>query len=202
MKHIFVNNVTIPIAQSYSDCLELIRSDFFRVLGYRINSPLKLWLLHFKSPAMGFLFYYRLCSYRGLLWPYLRLRMEKYKRKYAFQIPLAANIGYGLYLGHDTGIIINSSATIGNNVNLSQFTTVGSMKGTAGTIEDEAYIGPNVCLVEQVRIGRRAMIGAGAVVTRDIPDGASAAGVPAKILNPDAGYQPVNIWPISIEKPA
>lgn len=160
MKHEAINRVTIPIPESYGDCLNLIRSDFYRVLGRRIGSPLKLWLYHFKTPSLGFLFYYRLCKHRGLLWPYLRLRMEKYKRKYSLQIPLSANIGYGLYLGHDTSIVINGSAVIGNNVNLSQFTTIGSMKSTAATIEDEVYVGPAVCIVEQIRIGRRAMIGA------------------------------------------
>ena len=196
MKYSDINGVTIPEPESYKDCVELVRSDYYRICGYRISSPLKLWLYHFKSPALGFLFYYRLCKYRGLLWPYLRLRMEKYKRKYAFQIPLSARIGYGLYLGHDTSVIINGSAVIGNNVNLSQFTTIGSIKASAATIEDEVYIGPSVCVVEQVRIGRRAMIGAGAVVTHDIPSGCSAAGVPAKVVNDSADYSPFNPYPL------
>ncbi len=196
MKFVDVEGIIIPNPESYKDCIELIRSDYFRVFGRRISSTLKLWLLHFKSPSLGFLFYYRLCKYRGIFWPYLRLRMEKYKRKYAFQIPLAARIGYGLYLGHDTGVIINGSAVIGNNVNLSQFTTIGSLKSNAATIEDEVYIGPSVCIVEDIRIGKRAMIGAGAVVTHDIPAGSSAAGVPARVVNPDADYSPRNAYPL------
>lgn len=197
MRHIIHSDVVIPVAESYSDCFELIRSDLYRIYGRRIESVLKLWLYHFKEPSSGFLFYYRLCSHRGILWPYCRLRLEKYIRKYALQIPLSAHIGYGLYLGHNTGIIVNGSATIGSNVNLSQFSTIGSMKAAAGTVEDEAYLGPNVCLVEQVRVGRRAMVGAGAIVTRDIPAGASAAGVPARVLNENAGYSPVNMWPVA-----
>lgn len=196
MKHDTINGVVIPIPESYKDCLELIRSDFFRVIGKRICSPIKLWLYHFKTPSMGYLFYYRLCKYRGCLWPYFRLRMEKYWRKYNLQIPLAANVGYGLYLGHDTSIIVSRSATIGNNVNLSQFTTIGSNKSSAATIDDEVYVGPSVCIVEEVHIGKRSMIGAGAVVTKDIPPKSSAAGVPARILKEDAGYAPVKPWPL------
>lgn len=197
MRHETHDGVTIPVAESYRDCLELIRSDYYRVYGRRIGSLPALWLHHFKAPALGFLFYYRLSSYRGgRLWYYLRLRMERYRYKYALDIPLAAKVGYGLYLGHNTGIIVNGSAVIGSNVNLSQFTTIGSMHGHAATIEDNVYMGPSVCLVEDVRIGRGAMVGAGAVVTHDVPAGASAAGVPARILKASTGYSPVNPYQV------
>lgn len=49
-------------------------------------------------------------------------------------------------------------------------------------IDDDAWIGVGVIVLDGVRIGRGAVIGAGAVVTRDIPDGAIAAGVPAKVI--------------------
>lgn len=194
MKHTTVNGLTIPTPESYADCMELIRSDYFRIAGRRIGSPLKLWAMHFRSPSMGFQFYFRLCQYRGFLRPYLRLRMMKYRRKYGLLVPTDVRVGYGLYIGHDQGVVVNASAVIGNNVNLSQFTTIGSMTGNAATIEDGVYVGPSVCIVEAVRIGRGAMIGAGAVVTRDIPAGASAAGVPARVLREECGYEPVNSW--------
>ena len=101
------------------------------------------------------------------------------------QIPLQTKIGYGLYIGHNGPVIINGSAVIGNNVNLSQFTTIGSNSDQAAEIGDNTYIGPNVCIVEHVRIGSNVSIGAGSVVTKDIPDNATAAGNYAKILNYD-----------------
>ncbi|QJT36863.1 transferase [Aeromonas media] len=48
-------------------------------------------------------------------------------------------------------------------------------------IDDDVYIGPDFCIVENVKIGNRVTIGA--VVTRDIPDDAIVAGVLAKVLN-------------------
>lgn len=189
--------VMIPVPQSYGDALRLVASDFFRVTGRMERNPLKLWLRHFHSQATGFLFYYRLSSYRrGWAYYYFRLRMEKYARKYALQIPLAARVGEGLYLGHGVSVIVNGSAVIGNNVNISHFVTVGSMKGNAAVIEDGAYIGPSVSLVEDVRIGRNAMVGAGAVVVKDVPAGAVAAGVPARVINDHGGYEPVNPVPV------
>lgn len=50
-------------------------------------------------------------------------------------------------------------------------------------IGDNVYIGPNTCIVENVTIGNNVTIGAGSVVTKDIPDNATAAGNYAKVLN-------------------
>jgi acetyltransferase-like isoleucine patch superfamily enzyme len=48
-------------------------------------------------------------------------------------------------------------------------------------IEDEAWIGAHVVILPGVRIGKGAVIGAGAVVTRDVPAGAISCGVPARV---------------------
>ena len=49
-------------------------------------------------------------------------------------------------------MIINPTAVIGNNCNLSQFVTIGAIDGNAAEIGDNVYIGPNCCLIENVRI--------------------------------------------------
>jgi len=51
------------------------------------------------------------------------------------------------------------------------------------TIEDDAWLGFGVIVLDGVRIGKGAVIGAGAVVTRSVPDGAIAAGVPARVIS-------------------
>ncbi len=100
-------------------------------------------------------------------------------------IPKDCDIGYGLYIGHGGPVVINPTAHIGNNCNLSQFDTIGSNYGRAATIGDNVYIGPNVCIVEDVKIGNNVTIGAGSVVTKDIPDNATAVGNYAKVINYD-----------------
>jgi acetyltransferase-like isoleucine patch superfamily enzyme len=49
-------------------------------------------------------------------------------------------------------------------------------------LEDDVWLGLGVAVLEGVRIGRGAVIGAGAVVTRDIPAYAIAIGVPARVV--------------------
>lgn len=104
-------------------------------------------------------------------------------KKYGIQIPHTTKIGYGFYIGHGIGIVINGGTVIGNNVNISQFLSIGTNKGTPAIIGDNVYIGPHVSIVEDVRIGNNTTIGAGSVVVHDIPDGATVAGVPAKVIS-------------------
>jgi acetyltransferase-like isoleucine patch superfamily enzyme len=49
-------------------------------------------------------------------------------------------------------------------------------------IDDDAWLGFGVIVLDGVRIGKGAVIGAGSVVTRDVPDGAVAVGVPARVI--------------------
>lgn len=60
------------------------------------------------------------------------------------------------------GVIVNSTANIGANCNLSPFTVIGSNQGQAATVGDCVYIGPHVSIVEDITIGDGSIIGAGA----------------------------------------
>ena len=98
-------------------------------------------------------------------------------------ISLHLEIGYGFFIGHNICMVINEHTIIGNNVNISQFLNIGTNHKTPAIIGDNVYIGPNVCIVEDVKVGSNSTIGAGTVVTKDVPENATVAGVPAKVLN-------------------
>lgn len=87
------------------------------------------------------------------------------------------------YIGHNGPVVVNPTAILGNNVNLSQFTTIGAIDGAAAVIGDNVYICPACCLIENVHIGDNVTIGAGTVVTKDIPANATAVGNYAKVVN-------------------
>lgn len=177
-------SLSIPIPESYKDCFTLIKSDRYRYTG-KIETSLSIVINALKPFSRPILFWLRLSSYKGVLYPFCRFIYEIVRRKNHIQINPKVKIGYGLYIGHGICMVINPNAIIGNNVNLSQFLNIGSNHGTAAIIGDNVYIGPHVCLVENVKIGNNSTIGAGAVVTKDIPENATAVGVPAKVLNYD-----------------
>ena len=120
---------------------------------------------------------------------------KSFIKTYVKEAGFRFSVAYGLYIGHGGPVIINPTAVIGNNCNLSQFVTIGAIDGNAAEIGDNVYIGPNCCLIENVRIGNNVTIGSGSVVTHDIPDNATVAGNYAKVLNYDRpGKYVENRW--------
>ena len=92
-------------------------------------------------------------------------------------------IGYGLRIVHNGPIVINVSATIGDNVDIYQNTTIGSMFLKAAQIGNNVYIGPSVCIVEDVKIGDGVTIGSGSIIVKDIEAGVTVAENPAKVIS-------------------
>lgn len=172
----------IPIAESYKDCMTLIKSDRHRLSG-RMESSLAIIVKSLRPFSSSVLFWLRLSQYKGWLFPLCRIMYERACRKAQVQIPPSMRIGYGFYIGHNICMVVNGGTIIGNNVNLSQFLNIGTNHKTPAIIGDNVYIGPHVSIVENVKIGCNSSIGAGAVVTKDVPENATVAGVPAKVLN-------------------
>lgn len=182
MKHIKCEGGgNIPIPESYADCIKLIISDYFRISG-RIDSIFKIFKASIYNSSVWILILFRLNQHHGCFSPILvRLYLSACKKYHIF-LPPSTKVGYGFYIGHGFGLVINGTAIIGNNVNLSQFTTIGSNRDKAAQIGDNVYIGPSVCVVENVHIGNCADVGAGAVVVKDVPDNAVVVGVPARVV--------------------
>lgn len=172
----------IPIAESYKDCMELIRSDRYRKYGKNNESTWDILRDVFRPFNRDVLFWLRLTSYAGVFYPICRIIYTMVSRKSQIQISPTTKIGYGFYIGHEICMVVNSGTIIGNNVNLSQFLNIGTNKCTPAIIGDNVYIGPMVCIVEDVVIDSNVMIGAGAVVVKSAPENAVIAGVPAKII--------------------
>ncbi|MDO8615693.1 MAG: DapH/DapD/GlmU-related protein [Dehalococcoidia bacterium] len=102
----------------------------------------------------------------------------------------AARLGRGTRAGH-FGYI--GDAQVGADVNIGAGTVTCNYDGKTKhktVIEDNAFIGSGTMLVAPVRVGRGATTAAGAVVTRDVPEGATVAGVPARVQTEPAGERP------------
>lgn len=161
--------------------LKYIKSDLYR---YTQKKDIKTLVLNYlTNRSFNYSVWFRLASTNNKLSLIARVVHRHKSIKYGIQIPRTTKIGYGLYIGHGGPLIINPTAVLGNNVNLSQYSTIGSNDGLAAIIGDNVYIGPNVCIIEHVKIGDNVIIGAGSVVTKDIPSNSTAAGNYAKVLN-------------------
>jgi serine O-acetyltransferase len=103
------------------------------------------------------------------------------------QIPLGTDIGKGLYLPHHGLIVVHQKASLGEHCNIGQGVTIGiagrGEKKGVPKIGNYVYIAPGAKIIGKINIGNNVMIGANAVVTKDVPDNAVVAGVPAKIIS-------------------
>ncbi len=174
--------VEIPFPESYSDCMDLVRSDYYRVSGKVVTNwfLVKNSLRHLNDSS---LFWLRLCQYRGFFFRLFCHIYTKISHRVCIYIPPMTRIGYGLDIGHGMSIVVNGGTIIGNNVCLSHFVSIGTNHNTPAIIGDNVYIGPNTNIIEDIRIGNNVTIGAGSVVTKDIPANSTAVGSPSRVIN-------------------
>jgi serine O-acetyltransferase len=104
-----------------------------------------------------------------------------------------ASMGRRIVIDHGMGVVIGETAEVGNDVLIYMGVVLG---GTAlenvkrhPTIEDGVIIGSGAIILGPIRIGRGAKVGAGSVVVRSVPPGATVVGVPGRIAGPECGPQ-------------
>lgn len=103
-----------------------------------------------------------------------------------FEIHPGAQIGKHLFLEHGF-VTIGETAVIGDNVTIYPCVTLGGTNPTNGqggkrhpTLEDNVIVGAGAQILGPITVGQRARIGANAVVTDDVPEGATMVGVKAR----------------------
>jgi serine O-acetyltransferase len=143
----------------------------------------------FTSPGFAVATYYRIARWallRGGLHKLVSMiAWRRIVKGYGCYISPKAPIGPGLRLPHPIGVVVAETASLGRDVTLYQGVTIGrrlAESGAAPVLEDEVTVYANASLVGDIRIGRGAVVAANAVVLCDVPPGAVAAGVPAKVV--------------------
>lgn len=169
---------------NYKECLDYIYSDYYRITGKRNDGIIRIWMSTFLDRGFHFLFWLRLSNCKNiLLGGVSRIIYQFISCLSHISIQRQTKIGYGLRIVHNGPIVINVSAVIGDNVDIYQNTTIGSMFLKAAQIGNNVYIGPSVCIVEDVKIGDGVTIGAGSVIVKDVEAGTTVAGNPAKVIS-------------------
>ncbi len=106
------------------------------------------------------------------------------------EIGISAKIGGGIMFPHASGIVIGTRCVIGENCTIMQGVTLGQSNSTKASDEEviqpvlgnNVYVGAGAKVLGKIFIGDNAVIGANAVVLKDVPPDHVAVGVPARIL--------------------
>lgn len=104
------------------------------------------------------------------------------------EIHPGAKIGRRFFIDHGMGVVIGETTEIGDDVLIYQGVVLGgvSLEKTKRhpTIGNKVVIGAGAILLGPIKIGKGARVGAGSVVVNDVPDNATAVGVPGRVILP------------------
>ena len=183
----------IKMSMTFEQTKKYIRHDFYRNL--ECCSLKKICKAFFsKDSTIGLLLYFRLCHYLSgrprrnpvqlIAHCYCYLRFQKIQKRCGIELNQHTQVGYGLRLPHRGGIIIHPQVVIGNNCEIMQGVTIGNniLKSRDGVavIGDEVLLSAGAKIIGNVHIGNTVVVGANAVVTKDVMDHTIVAGIPAK----------------------
>ena len=122
------------------------------------------------------------------------------RRKTGIEIHPGAKIGRGLFIDHGMGVVIGETTEIGDNCTLYQNVTLGGTGKDHGkrhpTLGNNVLVGAGAKVLGPFKVGDNARVAAGAVVLDAVPAGATAVGVPARVVRingekvPEPAVQP------------
>ncbi len=102
------------------------------------------------------------------------------------EIHPGATIGKGLVIDHGSGVVIGETAEIGDNCTLYQGVTLGGTGKDTGkrhpTLGDNVMVGSGAKVLGPFKVGSGAKIASNAVVLEEVPERATAVGVPARVV--------------------
>lgn len=110
---------------------------------------------------------------------YLSWRLRK---KYNIIFGANAQIGKNLSIPHYLSVVIGDGVHLGDDCQIYQCVTLGQKNGMYPHVGNNVCIYPGAKIFGNIRIGDNVVIGANAVVTKDVPDNAVVGGVPAVVL--------------------
>lgn len=109
------------------------------------------------------------------------------------EIHPGATIGRRVFIDHGMGVVIGETAIVGDDCTLYHGVTLGGTSWNKGkrhpTLEKGVVIGAGAKVLGPITIGEGAKIGSNAVVVKDVPVGATAVGIPARILDQEKAKQ-------------
>ncbi|HUP92869.1 MAG TPA: serine O-acetyltransferase [Solimonas sp.] len=121
----------------------------------------------------------------GLKW-LARLNSQLARWLTGIEIHPGAQLGRRLFIDHGMGVVIGETAEVGDDVTLYQGVTLGGTSWSKGkrhpTLGNNVVVGAGAKVLGPFKVGDGARIGSNAVVVREVPPGATAIGIPARVI--------------------
>jgi len=142
----------------------------------------------FNYPGVWAVAWYRIANklYNSNFKRFARILMGITQILTNIDIHPAATIGKRVFIDHGTGVVIGETAIIEEDVLIYQGVTLGGVSLTHGkrhpTIKKGAVIGAGAKILGNITIGEYSKIGANSVVVKEVPDNATAIGIPAHVI--------------------
>lgn len=111
-----------------------------------------------------------------------RFLMRRLERRHRILVSSRARIGRGVTFPHPDGVIIGRDVAVGDNCTIYQQVTLGQSHGEFPTLGDGVTVYAGAKIVGGVHVGDDAVVGANAVVIRDVPARAVVTGAPARVV--------------------
>ncbi|EKQ69035.1 serine acetyltransferase [Leptolyngbyaceae cyanobacterium JSC-12] len=125
-----------------------------------------------------------------------RMLFRKVRNTYGIELPYTAKVGRRVIIEHQSAIVIHGNCEIGDDCIIRQGVTMGNRylerPFEAPKLGNRVNIGAGAKLFGSITVGDDANIGANAVVLNDVPPGATAVGIPAKLINTGESKQNTN----------
>ncbi len=124
-------------------------------------------------------------------WKWLARSISTFSRWLTgIEIHPGATLGRRFFIDHGMGVVIGETAEIGDNVTLYHGVTLGGTTWDSGkrhpTLQDDVVVGAGAKVLGPITIERGAKIGSNSVVVRDVPAGATAVGIPGRVIQAPA----------------
>jgi len=171
--------------------LARLRSDIQCILE-RDPAARSRWEVITCYPGLHALVLHRLAHWlwrKGLRW--LGRIVSQISRWFTgIEIHPGATIGNGVFIDHGMGVVIGETAVIGDGCTIYQGVTLGGTSLAKGakrhpTLGRNVVVGAGAKVLGGFDVGDHAAIGSNAVVTKPVPAGATAVGIPARIIQAD-----------------
>lgn len=166
--------------------LKTLREDIQTVFAKDPAAKSKVEVVLFY-PGLHALWFHRLAHFfwRHRLLLLARLLSHISRFLTGIEIHPGARIGKRFFIDHGAGVVIGESAEIGDDVLLYQGVVLGGTTLKKGkrhpTIGNNVVMGTGAVALGAITIGDRARVGAGSVVVKSVPAGATVVGIPARV---------------------